>query len=180
MVAKSQARIRVGVAFLLVSAALSGCAPQKQGAASASPEPAVPAESTPPSASPSADEPSPVEPVGQGYSGKGHSETSEPEFKPGMSVVEAVNAVPQGAERVEIEHEVLIEPLMQPDIYAPCKLRPNQHFSVKVAIWDGHVVGLDVIATPKSEQVEACLRSHIEALSWKKKVKSLSTVEFNY
>jgi hypothetical protein len=104
----------------------------------------------------------------------------EPEFKPGMSVLEAVNAIPQGAERVEIEHEVLVAPLMQTELYAPCKLRGNQRFSVKVAVWDGRVVGLDIDASPKSQSVEECLRKQIESVTWKKKVKSLSTVEFNY
>jgi hypothetical protein len=108
------------------------------------------------------------------------SSTIEPEFKPGMSVTDAVNAVPQGTDRVEIEQEVLVAPLMQTELYQPCSLKGNQHFSVKVAIWDGRVVGLDVETQPKNANVDACLRRQIEGLTWKKKAKSLSTVEFSY
>jgi len=97
-----------------------------------------------------------------------------------MSVTQATNAVPPGTDRVEIEQEVLVAPLMQTELYEPCKLKGNQRFFVKVAIWDGRVVGLDLETQPKNSTVDACLRHQIEGLTWKKKAKSLSTVEFNY
>jgi hypothetical protein len=122
----------------------------------------------------------PVEPVPEAPAEPTEPVAVEPEFKPGMTVSEAVHAVPQGAERVEMEHDVLVAPLLDTELYAPCKLRPHQHFSVKVAVWDGRVVGLDLEAKPKGQAVEECLRKQIEGVTWKKKVKSLSTVEFNY
>jgi hypothetical protein len=183
MVAKSHFSLRMGLACVGVFTTLSGCAGSGQHLGVSTTPSADQSESSPPvdAAEPTdGAEPEAASSADAQGSPSAESKASEPEFKPGMSVIEAVNAVPQGAERVEIEHDVLIEPLMNTELYAPCKLRQNQHFAVKVAVWDGRVVGLDVDATPKSQEVEQCLRSRIESLSWKKKVKSLSTVEFNY
>lgn len=156
------------------------------------------ASSSPPAASPessgeaSGDEPQPSEPVAPPPEPEPSESTeseappasgstvAEPNFQPGMSVLDAVNAVPRGTDRVEIEQEVLVAPLQQQELYQPCSLKPNQHFDVKLAVWDGRVVGLDLSTSPKSASVEECLRRQIEGLTWKKRVKSLSTVEYRY
>ncbi len=106
--------------------------------------------------------------------------SEEPKFVEGMSVNEAINAVPQGLPRENIEEEVMNKPLLDMSLYAPCKLPPSQHFEIRFAIWDGRVVGLDITTTPKNEKAAACLREAVSRASWKDKTKSLniSTVSF--
>jgi hypothetical protein len=106
--------------------------------------------------------------------------TNEPEFRPGMTVTEATNAVPSSAERLNIEQERLAEPLMEPKLYEPCSLQGHHHFSVKVAVWDGKAVGLDVTTKPQDEKLATCLRQQIEGVEWEDKAKSLNTVEYSY
>jgi len=101
----------------------------------------------------------------------------DPEFKPGMSVEEAINAVPPGMERANIEQEALAKPLMDPKVYEPCKLG-NAHFKLKVAVWDGKAVGIDLTTTPKNDKLAECLKNQIGQLEWPDKVKSLNTVEY--
>jgi len=103
----------------------------------------------------------------------------EPEFTEGMTVQQAIDAA-QGTDRIEIEQEVLAEPIVNPELYAPCKLKGNQRFTLRVAIWEGRVVGMDLSLTPKNDAAEQCIRSQVQGVTWKKKVKSLSTFEFNY
>lgn len=104
---------------------------------------------------------------------------AEPAFRPGMSVNEAIDAVPQSADRINIEQEALAAPLMNADLYAPC-VKGHEHFSLRVAIWDGRAVGVDVSTTPKNDKAAACIREQVEKLSWPDKAKSLNTVSFNY
>lgn len=104
---------------------------------------------------------------------------AEPDFKPGMSVNEAIAAVPQGASRVNVEQEVLAAPLLKTELYAPCKARPQDHFTLRVAVWDGRVVGVDVTTKPKNDKLAACLREQVETVTYKDKAKSLNTVEFS-
>lgn len=103
----------------------------------------------------------------------------EPEFTEGMTVSQAIDAA-QGTDRIEIEQEVLAEPIVSPELYAPCKLKANQRFKVRVAIWDGRVVGMDLSLTPKNDSAEQCIRTQVQGVTWKKRTKSLSTFEFNY
>lgn len=103
-----------------------------------------------------------------------------PEFRPGMSVNEATNAVPPNVERLNIEQERLAEPLMDPKLYEPCSLQGHHHFTVKVAVWDGKAVGLDVSTKPNDEKLAACLRQQIQDVEWEDKAKSLNTVEYSY
>lgn len=105
---------------------------------------------------------------------------AEPEFKEGMSVDEAINAVPQGTPRVNVEQEALSQPLLDVKLYEPCKLKPNSHFKLRVAIWDGRAVGIDVETQPKNEQLADCVKQQVRQVQWKDKVKSLNTVEFAY
>lgn len=108
------------------------------------------------------------------------SAASEPKFTPGMSVVEATNAVPTGGQRLDIEQEALAAPLMQSELYEPCGLQGHHHFKVKVAVWDGRAVGLDVTTQPNDTKLESCLRQQLSGVEWKDKAKSLNTVEYSY
>jgi hypothetical protein len=116
----------------------------------------------------------------QGDSTDDESARSEPKFTPGMSVVDATNAVPVGGQRLDIEQEALAAPLMQPELYEPCGLQGHHHFKVKVAVWDGRAVGLDVTTQPNDTKLESCLRQQLSGVEWKDKAKSLNTVEYNY
>ena len=103
-----------------------------------------------------------------------------PTFTPGMSVEEAIAAVPSTVQRIHIEEEALAEPLKDPEGYEPCKLKGHEHFSIRVAVWQGKAVGLDITTKPANAELQSCLRTQIERLEWKDKVESLNTVEFNF
>jgi hypothetical protein len=105
---------------------------------------------------------------------------AEPSFKEGMSVNDAINAIPQGLERVNIDQEDLNRPLMDTDFYKSCKLSPAQHFVIKFAIWDGKAVGIDITTQPINKNMEKCLHGLVASYTWKDKVRSLniSTVTF--
>lgn len=106
--------------------------------------------------------------------------SEQPNFTPGMSVAEAESAVPSTVQRVHIEEEALAEPLKAPEVYEPCKLKGHEHFSIRVAVWQGRAVGLDITTKPANAELQSCLRTQIERIEWKDKVESLNTVEFNY
>jgi hypothetical protein len=108
------------------------------------------------------------------------SSPPEPSFKQGMSVNDAINAIPQGYPRVDIDQEDLDRPLMDPGFYKTCKLTPAQHFEIKFAVWEGRAVGLDIKTTPNNKNLEQCLHGLFTTYTWKDKVKSLniSTVTF--
>ena len=97
-----------------------------------------------------------------------------------MSVNDAINAIPQGFERITIEQEALDQPLLDHEVYKPCKLAASQHFEIKFAIWDGRAVGLDIKTMPANKTVENCLRDLVKKNVWRDKVHSLniSTVQF--
>lgn len=104
----------------------------------------------------------------------------EPEFKEGMTVEEAISAVPQGAARENVDQEALSRPLLESKLYEPCKPKPNQHFKVKVAVWDGRAVGIDVDTDPKNDKLGDCVKQQVATVQWKDKVKSLNIVAFSY
>lgn len=104
---------------------------------------------------------------------------AEPQFTDGMSVDEAIKAVPQGAERVNIDQETLGKPLQDFSLYEPCKPGAAK-VKLRIAVWDGKVVGADVSATPKNDKLVACVKDRLKTLSWKAKVKSLNTVEYSF
>ena len=112
--------------------------------------------------------------------GEGESKppAPEPEFTEGMTVEQAINAVPAGIERVNIDQEVLARPLQDENLYKPCKLRPQDHFTVKLAIWDGRVVGMDL--ETKNKKLGECLKQQFLQLRWRDKAKSLNTVEYGF
>ena len=152
--------------------ACGGSAPPSEAPEEPPPEPIAetePAPAPPPEAEAEADPESDAKPP-----------AAEPEFKEGMSVEEAISAVPQGTERENVEQEALSQPLMNAKLYDPCKPKPNQKFRLKVAVWGGRAVGIDVEATPKNDALVECVKEQVRQLEWKEKVKSLNTVEFNY
>jgi hypothetical protein len=103
----------------------------------------------------------------------------EPEFAPGMSVNDAIAAVPSHYEYVGIEQEVLAKPLVNVETYKECKVNQSQHFKVKIAVWDGRVVGADVDAKGNKKLAE-CIDSVVRKLEYKEKVQSINTVEFSF
>jgi hypothetical protein len=108
------------------------------------------------------------------------STAAEPTFTEGMSVNDAINAIPQGYERVNIDQEDLDRPLLDPEFYKPCKLAHSQRFEIKFAVWEGRAVGVDIKTTPANKSAETCLRGLLAKNVWRDKVKSLniSTVTF--
>jgi len=97
-----------------------------------------------------------------------------------MSVNDAINAVPPAAERENIEPEVLGKPLSDPKLYEPCKLGAGAHFKLKVAVWDGRAVGIDVSTTPNNPKLSECIKAEVMKVTWPDKVKSLNTVEYQF
>ncbi len=112
-----------------------------------------------------------------GPEGKPESSTgSEPTFPEGASVDQAAAAVPKGAARANIDPDRLAEPLQQESVYEPCKVG-SQHFKLRVAVWAGHAVGVDV--TTANKKLSECIDKQVRALSWPDKIHSLNTVEFS-
>ncbi len=109
---------------------------------------------------------------------EGKKPPPEPEFTEGMSVNDAMNAVPPGIERLNIDQETLGRPLADPATYEPCKLKAQHHFKIKVAVWDGRAVGIDIEA--KDKKLAECIRQQISQLKWRDKAKSLNTVEYEF
>ena len=175
------ARKKIAVAVLGLSfmAGCGGSAPPAESPEPGSEEP-KPEPKAEPAEEPKSDEPKSDEGEGGGGKGEGKAPVGEPSFKEGGSVDDAINAVPQGTERKNVEQEALAKPLMDEGLYKPCKLAPNQHFKLKVAIWDGKAVGIDISATPKNDKVVACIKQQIGGVTWKDKVKSLNTVEYQF
>jgi hypothetical protein len=102
----------------------------------------------------------------------------EPEFKEGASVQDAMNAIPQGTARINLDQETLGRPLTNPAVYESCKLAPSQHFKLKVAIWKGKAVGVDIETQPVNKRVAECIDKVVRGITWEDKVSSLNTVEF--
>jgi hypothetical protein len=102
---------------------------------------------------------------------------AEPVFTDGMSVAEAIKAVPQGMERANIDQETLSKPIQDFALYEPCK-PGTARLTLKIAVWDGRAVGIDVTSTPKNDKLVACVKDRIKGLKWQAKVKSLNTVDY--
>jgi len=113
-------------------------------------------------------------------SGEKVQRAAEPEFKEGMSVDEAINAVPQGTARVTIEPDELAVPLKDPKVYEPCKPAANAHWTIRVAVWDGKAVGLDITTQPPNKRLSECIAEQIRKITWRDKVASLNTVEYAF
>lgn len=103
----------------------------------------------------------------------------EPQFTDDMSVADAIKAVPQGSERANIDQETLSIPIQDTTIYEPCKPGPAK-VKLKIGVWDGKAVGIDVTSTPKNDKLNACVKDQIKKLTWKARVKSLNIVEYSF
>jgi hypothetical protein len=110
---------------------------------------------------------------------KPKADVATPEFKEGMSVEEAIKLIPRDAERMNLDSDALGKPLMNQALYEPCKLGHNHHFKLRVAIWNGKAVGLDVTTQPNNPKASECVAQQIRALTWPDKVPSLNTVEYS-
>lgn len=147
-----------------VEAAAVAEAPAPEVAPTPAPAPA-PAAEVP---EPPKEEPAPAKPA-----------APEPQFTDGMSVADAIKAVPQGAERANIDQETLSRPIQDFAVYEPCK-PGSEKVKMKIAVWNGKAVGLDVTATPKNDKLVACVKERIKTLTWQAHVKSLNTVEYSF
>jgi hypothetical protein len=105
--------------------------------------------------------------------------TTKVTFPPNASVDEAINAVPQGLPRVNINDDELQKPLMEIPRYERCKVPRSQRVSIRVAVYDGAAVGVDISSKPKSAKVEECVAGVVRTMSWPK-VPSLNTMTFNF
>jgi hypothetical protein len=105
-------------------------------------------------------------------------EVPEPTFTPDMSVDDAIKAIPQSAERLNVDQETLSKPLQEESLYAPCKPGAN-HFTLRVAVWRGKAVAIDLTTAPKNPKLAECLRGRLRELTWPVKVPSLNTVEYS-
>lgn|SRR4051812_7528618 len=104
-------------------------------------------------------------------------EVVEPTFTADMSVDDAIKAA-QSTERLNVDQETLSKPLEEPTLYEPCK--PGQtHFTLRVAVWRGKAVAIDLTTTPKNPKLAECLKGRIRELTWPAKVPSLNTVEYS-
>lgn len=174
---------------LLLLTALGGCcncpcAEQANSAAdvNAEAEPAQ-AETEPPPADPEPAEmvpsaPEPTQLEAEPDPAPTKAALPEPSFTPGMSVSEAIAAVPKGWEYSGIEAEALGRPLSDLSLYEPCKLTPAHHFKLRVAVWDGRAVGIDV--TSPNKVLARCIKEQVSQVQWREKVKAINTVDFSY
>ena len=160
------------VAFVLVTAACAGTKPPPAADPSAvSPTPEA---SAAPTASPDEDTPKPE----AANPKPAKEEVVEPAFTADMSVEDAIKAIPQSAERVNVDQETLSKPLQEESLYAPCK--PGAaHFTLRIAVWRGKAVAIDLNTTPKNPKLAECLKGRIRELTWPAKVPSLNTVEYS-
>jgi len=158
----------LGLSSFLVLAACGGAPPPAE----------APPEAPPPTETVAEPAPVPAEPEEAPPRETSKSSGVEPDFKPGMSVNEAITAVPQGGDRINVDQEVLSEPLLKHELYEPC-MKGNEHFSLKLAVWNGRVVGIDITTKPKNEKLATCLREQLEKVTYKDKARSLNTVEFS-
>jgi hypothetical protein len=99
-----------------------------------------------------------------------------PTFPENASVAQAINAVPTGTTRANIDQETLGEPLQNEAVYAPCNVGA-QHFKLRVAVWNGQAVGVDV--TTPNKTLAACIDKRVREVEWRHKVRSLNTVEYS-
>jgi hypothetical protein len=102
----------------------------------------------------------------------------EPVFTEGMSVNDAIAAVPSHYEFIGMEQEVLAKPLVDVATYKECNVNQSTHFTVRIAVWNGKVVGADVSAKG-NKKLEQCIDGVVRKLEYKEKVESINTVEFS-
>lgn len=106
--------------------------------------------------------------------------SAKPTFEAGMSVDEATNAAPFAVNAVEVDLAELEKPLMSSGIGSACSIPSSQKYKVKVAVYEGKAVGIDVTTMPASEAKEACIRQQIEGMSWGVQEESINLVELTF
>jgi hypothetical protein len=163
----------------LVLVSCGGAAPEPkdatdEAAAKSEPKEEPKAENTGEGESPSAGEPKSADESGEK---KSDGASGDPTFPEGATVDQAMAAVPKGTARANIDEERLAEPLQQTSVYEPCKVG-TQHFKVRVAVWSGQAVGVDV--TTPNKKLAGCIDKQIRAIKWPDKIRSLNTVEFSF
>jgi hypothetical protein len=155
-------------ALVLMLAACGGSTPPAQ-------EPTEPSSNTVTPPAPTTDEDAPK---ADAESAPKKEEVIEPTFTDDMTVEQAIKAIPQGTERVNVDQETLSKPLQEESLYAPCKAG-STHFTFKIAVWRGKAVAIDMTTSPKSPKLAECLKTQIRAITWPAKVPSLNTVEYS-
>lgn len=104
----------------------------------------------------------------------------EPEFTEGMSVNDAINAVPADAPRINVEQEHLVHHIKDYNLYAGCNPKQNQKWQMHIAVWNGRAVGIDVKTDPANDEFAACVKAVIGKIEWREQVKSLNTVKYGF
>jgi hypothetical protein len=102
----------------------------------------------------------------------------EPQFAENSSVEEAIKAIPPGQDRVNIDQETMAKPIQEGDGGAFASCKATGKFKIRVAVWNGKAVGMDVDTTPKNPKLAECIKGRIKELTWKPAVRSLNTVEY--
>jgi hypothetical protein len=103
---------------------------------------------------------------------------AEPEFKEGATVSEAISAVDSCWKFQGIEPDVLAAPLKDPELFKPCKLQSAHKFQLRLAIWDGRVVGADVQSV--NLPLKKCIETQVRGLKYAEQLKALNTVEYSF
>lgn len=101
-----------------------------------------------------------------------------PEFTEGMTVAEAISAVPSHYDYIGLDQEVLAKPLVDIETYKECNVKTSDKFTVRIAVWGGKVVGADVKSPNKT--LEQCIDRVVRQLEYKDKVESINTVEYTF
>lgn len=105
-------------------------------------------------------------------------ERKKPEFTEGMTVDQAISAVPEDYEYIGLDQEVLAKPLTQLETYKDCKVKQSDKFKVRIAVWDGRVVGANV--TSHNKALAQCIDGLVRKLEYKDRVESINTVEYSF
>ena len=126
--------------------------------------------------------PAPGSPAGGG-AGKGESAAGSPppkiDFPPNANVEDAIKAVPQGLPRLNMADADLQKPLMELSRYERCKVPRSTKVTLRVAVFDGAAVGVDISSKPKSPKIEECVAGVVRSMAWEK-VPSLNTMTFTF
>jgi hypothetical protein len=165
--------------WVLLVTACGGSVPEAASASSPpTSEEAAPAKGRPPESESEAEKPA-------GSSSDSHPDEAgskqgatagDPDFKENATVDEAMAAIPKGTPRANIDEETLGEPLQNAALYEPCKVG-TQHFKLRVAVWNGHAVGVDVTTTNKA--LASCIDKQVRGVEWRHKARSLNTVDYS-
>lgn len=173
--------MRASSLLVLIASLAAACGGNTQPAASPADDPIESGAHTPAvSAETTSSEASTRTPEGESPAADKPSSPPEPAFTENMSVAEAEKAVPPGLDRANLDPETLAKPLQNLDVYEPCKPPAGAKVKMRVAVWDGRAVGVDVTTTPKNDQLADCIRGKIRELSWDKKLESLNTIEYQF